>query len=152
MSILPFLAGDLLVVDRRCCSAGRFHMTVGTTAVGLEIYLMLVVDRLLEFARIGLVRFLFLETAAAVAGRAGGRRLILMGNRIAPVGVQHRHPHGIVKRCIAVPEPGLRAADALVFDFYAPGFLVVRLLVAVVVGPGTFAVVAFHAAVGNRTV
>ena len=58
----------LLIVNWMGGSAGRVHVAVGTTPVGLNIYFMFAVHGLLKFTRITLVRFLIVEAIRSVAG------------------------------------------------------------------------------------
>ena len=104
---------------------------------------------LLEPAGIALPGLLLRKERTAVAGGTARRGHVLVGDGITAVRVEHGHPHGIVERLVGVPEPGLRASDALVFDLHAEGLLVVKLPMAVVVCPGSLSFVPFHAPVGQ---
>ena len=110
---------------------------------------MLPVDDLLKPSGVGLLRLFIFKERASVTGRTGRRGLVFVGHGIATVRVEHGHPHGVVERAEVVPESRFRTADALVLDLHAEGLFIIKLTVTVVVSPGAFAVIPFHASMGG---
>ena len=109
--------------------------------VGIQSDLVFTVNGLLEPAWVVGPGFMVFEYPATVTGCAGGRCLVFVRDGILSISVEHGRPHGVVKGSISIPEVWFRTADALVLDLDAPGFFVIELLVAVVVGLGAFAVI-----------